>query len=110
MFLKSRIRFGTYFSLLAQYGITAVVITIVGFLAKVPFFKDNSFVSYAVLFFLWGHIVVAYAVFFAPFFRSAETAIICGWLFVIVSTFISCETCQTCWAAHTCKCMLAFKL
>lgn len=77
-------RFGTYISFLAQYGITAIVITLVGFAARIPFFTDNSFVSYAVLFFLWGNVVIAHAVFFAPFFKNAETGIICGWLFVIV--------------------------
>jgi ABC-type multidrug transport system ATPase subunit len=80
--------FTTYMSLLAQYGITAVLITIVGAAVRVPFFRLNEFPTYAILFFIWGHLVVAHAIFLAPFFGTAESAVVLCWLFVILTNFV----------------------
>lgn len=70
----------TYLALYAQYLLTALIVIVVGFGAGVPFFTFNTPLSYLPLILLWGHVLVAHAITFAPFFASAETAIVLTWL------------------------------
>lgn len=79
---------GTYIYMIIIYSITVIVLVIVGFAFNIPFFRLNSVVSYGILFFLWGHLVVAHAVFLSPFFKSPETAVVLVWLLVVLLTFV----------------------
>lgn len=72
--------FSTYIALYAQYLLTALSIIAVGVGAGVPFFTLNTPLSYLPLILLWGHLVVAHAIALAPFFASAETAVVLAWL------------------------------
>jgi hypothetical protein len=74
-----------YLAMLAMFGVLAVALTLVGVAIKSAFFIKNVFVSYAVLFFLWGNVLIAHAVFLSPWFSSPEVAVIFAWLYVIVS-------------------------
>lgn len=50
---RSRYFVGTYLSLLIIYLISALIITLVGLAANIPFFQENTPVAYLVLFFIW---------------------------------------------------------
>lgn len=45
--------FGTYFSLLSQFLVSTVVLIVVGFAARIPFFTLNAPFAYIVLLFFW---------------------------------------------------------
>lgn len=80
--------FTTYIALYLQYAIVSILLTVVGMAIGVPFFALNEFLTYAILFFVWGHCVVALAIFLAPFFSSAETATVLVWLAIILINFV----------------------
>lgn len=80
--------FGTYLGLLLQFLITTATTTVFGIALDIPFFTDNFKPAYLVLFFLWGNVLVAFAIFLAPFFRRPETAVIMGWLIVILINIV----------------------
>jgi ABC-2 family transporter protein len=63
--------FSTYIALLLQYAVMACLVTAIGIGLSIPFFDLNEFLTYAILFFVWGNVLIALAIFFAPFFSSA---------------------------------------
>lgn len=79
---------GTYIFMLVVYCITVIILIIVGYAFNIAFFRLNAFLSYGLLFFIWGHVVVAHAVFLSPFFKTPETAIVLVWLLVVLLTFV----------------------
>lgn len=50
---RLRYAIGTYLSLLSLYFISVLLIIITGLITRIPFFTENTPVSYLVLFFLW---------------------------------------------------------
>jgi len=78
----------TYAACYLQYLIAASVLTGVGYGARIDLYVDTSPVAFGTLFFLWGHVMVALALFLAPFFSNPETAMVTGWGIIIVSTLM----------------------
>lgn len=85
---RNRYWVGTYLSLFFIYLATVIVIILVGVIVKIPFFIKNTPISYLVLFFLWGHILVAMSMFFSPFFADPGTAQILGWAYALIVNLI----------------------
>ncbi|CAN8067883.1 unnamed protein product [Agarophyton chilense] len=79
---------GTYLGLMIEFLLSQCLIMIVGAVTGISFYTDNSPLSYIILFFLWGNVLIAYAIFFAPFFGSPETAQTFGWFFVLVVNLV----------------------
>jgi len=50
---------------------------------------DNSFGTYFLLFFIWGHVMVALAWWFSAFFSSSSTATVVGYLYVFGTGILS---------------------
>lgn len=78
----------TYLGLLLQYGIFAIVLMVIGLAINSVFYRENAIIAYVSLFFIWGNVLVAFAIFLAPFFQKPEPALIFGWSYVIVVTFL----------------------
>lgn len=79
---------GSYISFYLLYLLSATLLIICGAAVKIGFFTLNTPVSYLVLFFIWGHNIIAFAVLLAPFFKSSDTALVVGWLYVILVNVI----------------------
>lgn len=74
----------TYLGFYVQYFCAALLLVVVGLAARIAFFTDNSPLAYVPLFFIWGHTMIALAFVLAPWFTSPETALIFGWMAVIL--------------------------
>lgn len=85
---RARYWIGTYLSLLIFYILKAALTIIIGFAVKIPFFTENTPVSYIVLFFIWGNVLIALSFFLAPFFKDPETAQTLAWLYIILVSLI----------------------
>lgn len=85
---RARYWIGTYLSLLIFYILKSALTIIIGFAVKIPFFTENTPVSYIVLFFMWGNVLIALSFFLAPFFKDPETAQTLAWLYIILVSLI----------------------
>eukprot|EP00177_Eucheuma_denticulatum_P004698 GFKZ01008528.1.p1 GENE.GFKZ01008528.1~~GFKZ01008528.1.p1 ORF type:complete len:907 (+),score=108.45 GFKZ01008528.1:107-2827(+) len=81
---RYRYWYGTYVAFYIQYSISIVLQVILGLISGISFYRINTPVSYLILFFIWGHTLIAFAIFLAPFFTNPETAQIIGWLYIFV--------------------------
>lgn len=79
---------GSYLGFYIMYCISAGLVIICGLATKIDFFRLNTPLSYLLLFFIWGHNLIAFAVLLAPFFQSADTALVIGWLYVILVNIV----------------------
>ncbi|KAI0566793.1 ABC transporter [Gracilaria domingensis] len=79
---------GTYVGLFIEYILSQALIMIMGAVIGISFYTDNAPLSYIILFFLWGNVLIAHAVLFAPFFGSPETAQTFGWFYVLIVNLV----------------------
>eukprot|EP01114_Cavostelium_apophysatum_P009754 TRINITY_DN2300_c0_g1_i1.p1 TRINITY_DN2300_c0_g1~~TRINITY_DN2300_c0_g1_i1.p1 ORF type:complete len:1800 (+),score=493.64 TRINITY_DN2300_c0_g1_i1:225-5624(+) len=75
------------FSYLLYLGVMMVLI-IAGVIFRFRIFTINAFGSYFILFFLWGHVLVALCFLLQCLFSSRKTALIFGYFSVLVGSLI----------------------
>lgn len=80
--------FGTYVGLFIQYAWSILFVIVIGSAVGIQFFVDNTPISYIFLFFLWGNVLIAFALAFVPFFGNPETAQTVGWLFILLVNIV----------------------
>lgn len=79
---------GTYIGFLAMYMVVMLMTIVFGLAFRIPFFVLNTPLLYFVLFFLWGNALISFAMFLAPFIPDTTSAVVLGWMTVIVVNFI----------------------
>eukprot|EP00184_Porphyridium_aerugineum_P003115 CAMPEP_0184694560 /NCGR_PEP_ID=MMETSP0313-20130426/2460_1 /TAXON_ID=2792 /ORGANISM="Porphyridium aerugineum, Strain SAG 1380-2" /LENGTH=1037 /DNA_ID=CAMNT_0027152857 /DNA_START=117 /DNA_END=3230 /DNA_ORIENTATION=- len=77
-----------YISLYIIYLIFNILCCAIGAAIQIPFFVDNTPLSWLVLFFLWGNSLIAFCMFLAPWFQDPQTALVFGWFYVILINLI----------------------
>jgi ABC-type multidrug transport system ATPase subunit len=84
MGLKTHVYFiSTYLWNYLMYLCIAVMTIIIGLILGFAFFLDNTFLSYCILFFLWGHTLIAMAWLLSIFITSARTAVVLGYAIIL---------------------------
>lgn len=78
----------TYIFSYLLYFVTAVFMLILGNAFGFRFFTDNSGFGMFMLFFLWGHTLVAWSFFLSLFFNKSRIATSVGYLYVIVASIL----------------------
>ena len=90
MGLKSHIYyFVTYFFNYIIYMISTTVSLAVASVLKFRIFTDNSPLAIFVLFFLWGHVLVAFSLFFSVFFTNTKSAKVISYVFVFATGIVA---------------------
>jgi ABC-type multidrug transport system ATPase subunit len=78
----------TYIFSYLLYFVTAVFMLVLGNAFGFRFFTDNNGFAMFMLFFLWGHTLVAWSFFLSLFFNKSRVATSVGYLYVIVASIL----------------------
>ncbi|KAJ3047994.1 hypothetical protein HK097_010977, partial [Rhizophlyctis rosea] len=78
-----------YIHFYSLHVISSAVFLIVGFGARLDMFRKTEVGVLLAVFFMWGHVQVALALFFATFFSKARTALVLVFLIVLCGVIVS---------------------
>jgi len=71
------------------YFILVLFLSVFGYLMEFRVFTINDPGVYLLLFFFWGHTLIAMVIFMSSFFSHTKTATIVGYFFILVVTFFA---------------------
>lgn len=84
-----------YFWCYLLYCFVAAFLIIAGLVFQFRFFTVNNFGVYFILFFLWGHTLVAMSFLISVFFQRERSASTFGYFYILGITFVAVFTIQT---------------
>jgi len=71
------------------YFVLVLFLSVFGYLMQFRVFTINDPGVYLLLFFFWGHTLIAMVIFMSSFFNHTKTATIVGYFFILVVTFFA---------------------
>ena len=71
------------------YFVLVLFLSVFGYLMQFRVFTINDPGVYILLFFFWGHTLIAMVIFMSSFFNHTKTATIVGYFFILVVTFFA---------------------
>jgi len=71
------------------YFVLVLFLSVFGYLMEFRVFTINDPGVYILLFFFWGHTLIAMVIFMSSFFNHTKTATIVGYFFILVVTFFA---------------------